>query len=290
MATVGPRSLLEAQLMKYLAANAVQKPSAPVLPAKISLSNAMKLSLGKAMNAGQLSTLDVPDFVPSPWSSDAPGFVPTNFSADEPAFVSMCGPPPGLEDGVACTAKEEHESDGGSTDDAGSRSGFTAAESWLGDESDISSIPAMIPGPVCSYQALSAALSLGQQLSQQAYLPEPQPCKVAVTQPDQLESIDADVQVSAARRPCKKKRRNCVKIIDYLLASYQQDQALLTDIAAKLASESNYMRCLCLKYMIPIETETDLTKVELPQYIQDMWTHVSPIPDRSGFGCKETDS
>eukprot|EP00930_Biecheleria_cincta_P019468 TRINITY_DN1484_c0_g3_i1.p1 TRINITY_DN1484_c0_g3~~TRINITY_DN1484_c0_g3_i1.p1 ORF type:complete len:243 (-),score=46.62 TRINITY_DN1484_c0_g3_i1:523-1251(-) len=60
---------------------------------------AVKISVSKAIDAGQISKVRVPDFVPPVLSADAPGFVPMNFAAAEPAFVPMVSPPPGLQDG-----------------------------------------------------------------------------------------------------------------------------------------------------------------------------------------------
>eukprot|EP00930_Biecheleria_cincta_P019467 TRINITY_DN1484_c0_g2_i1.p1 TRINITY_DN1484_c0_g2~~TRINITY_DN1484_c0_g2_i1.p1 ORF type:complete len:238 (-),score=42.52 TRINITY_DN1484_c0_g2_i1:577-1290(-) len=58
---------------------------------------AVKIFVGKAIDAGQTSKVRMRDFVPPPLSADAPGFFPMNFAAEEPAFVSMVSPPPGLQ-------------------------------------------------------------------------------------------------------------------------------------------------------------------------------------------------
>lgn len=266
------------QWTNYVAPGPVKQPVLPVLPAKIALSPAMKVSLGKAVDAGHLSGIDLPDFVQSPLSNEMKGYIPINFVAEEPAFVSTLSnfaPPPGLQ---PYNPKEENESDGGSTDDIGSVS-MTSAESWLGDvQSDMSSVPVnsyFAPCPVSSYQSLAAAISLCQQHQQLSFQNACVPDSKACADAEQVASVEEDVHIPG-RRPCKKKRRNCVKIIEYLLCAYQKDEDTMSKIASKLASESTYMRCLCLKHMIPVLPEEDIEDVVVPQHIQDLWTQVSP--------------
>jgi len=86
---------------------------------------ATKISVSKAIDAGQTSYVHVPDFVPPSFGADTPGFVPLNFAAEEPAFVPMLLPPPGLQDckayyrswGYPSLPHDENESDSSSTED-----------------------------------------------------------------------------------------------------------------------------------------------------------------------------
>eukprot|EP00930_Biecheleria_cincta_P076359 TRINITY_DN63578_c0_g1_i1.p1 TRINITY_DN63578_c0_g1~~TRINITY_DN63578_c0_g1_i1.p1 ORF type:complete len:220 (-),score=40.80 TRINITY_DN63578_c0_g1_i1:167-826(-) len=80
-------------------------------------------------------------------------------------------------------------------------------------------------------------------------------------------------QVTHGRRPAKKSRRLCSKIIDSLIASYHHDEVVLSNIAWSLAEQHGYFRSLCLKHEIP-RVHQDAGCVfpcELPENVQLLW-------------------
>eukprot|EP00930_Biecheleria_cincta_P019340 TRINITY_DN14787_c1_g1_i1.p1 TRINITY_DN14787_c1_g1~~TRINITY_DN14787_c1_g1_i1.p1 ORF type:complete len:211 (+),score=42.54 TRINITY_DN14787_c1_g1_i1:93-725(+) len=80
--------------------------------------------------------------------------------------------------------------------------------------------------------------------------------------------------VPLGRRPAKKTRRLCSKIIDSLFACYQDDEVTLSKVAWSLAAQHGYIRGLCLKYKIP-QVWQGAADVQMPTEIQSLWNQVS---------------
>eukprot|EP00930_Biecheleria_cincta_P080273 TRINITY_DN6843_c0_g1_i2.p1 TRINITY_DN6843_c0_g1~~TRINITY_DN6843_c0_g1_i2.p1 ORF type:complete len:214 (+),score=32.07 TRINITY_DN6843_c0_g1_i2:46-687(+) len=82
-------------------------------------------------------------------------------------------------------------------------------------------------------------------------------------------------------RPCKKIRLMCHKIIERVIELYQHDQASMSKVAWKLASENGYMRGLCVKHKIPMQAGKDLLNFELPQPFRCLSADACTRLDRS---------
>eukprot|EP00930_Biecheleria_cincta_P041735 TRINITY_DN28661_c0_g2_i1.p1 TRINITY_DN28661_c0_g2~~TRINITY_DN28661_c0_g2_i1.p1 ORF type:complete len:225 (-),score=27.80 TRINITY_DN28661_c0_g2_i1:268-942(-) len=125
--------------------------------------------------------------------------------------------------------------------------------------------------------------SRSRQKSQNACSPAIDPSNDVVTQPSQFASEESVTAIDAeehmhkqpGRRPCKKYRLICQRIMEYLLALDDHDKDLMCCIASKLAAESSYMRGLCFKHKIPMQAERDLLKFKVPKRVRFLWAQVS---------------
>lgn len=84
---------------------------------------------------------------------------------------------------------------------------------------------------------------------------------------------DVEGNKRTQRRPSKKIRIICNKIVEAIMEAYANDPARLRLAASIFCSQSSYIRGLCCKYRIPISTDLaeEITNFQLPQHIIDLW-------------------
>lgn len=81
------------------------------------------------------------------------------------------------------------------------------------------------------------------------------------------------------RRPSKKIRIICNKIVEAIMEAYANDPVGLRLAASIFCTQSSYIRGLCCKYRIPIclNPSEEIGNFQLPQHILDLWKRsISP--------------
>eukprot|EP00930_Biecheleria_cincta_P047409 TRINITY_DN3285_c0_g2_i1.p1 TRINITY_DN3285_c0_g2~~TRINITY_DN3285_c0_g2_i1.p1 ORF type:complete len:215 (+),score=27.95 TRINITY_DN3285_c0_g2_i1:123-767(+) len=78
------------------------------------------------------------------------------------------------------------------------------------------------------------------------------------------------------RRPTKRTRLLCTRIVEHVIKFYSHDKVMMARVASALASQSSYMRGLCLKHRIPMtepeaEVDNHVFYQNVPCVIQNWW-------------------
>eukprot|EP00930_Biecheleria_cincta_P050097 TRINITY_DN3527_c0_g3_i1.p1 TRINITY_DN3527_c0_g3~~TRINITY_DN3527_c0_g3_i1.p1 ORF type:complete len:332 (-),score=43.30 TRINITY_DN3527_c0_g3_i1:166-1161(-) len=94
-----------------------------------------------------------------------------------------------------------------------------------------------------------------------------------------LSQRDVEGNKRTQRRPSKKIRIICNKIVEAIMEAYANDPVRLRLAASVFCSQSSYIRGLCCKYRIPISHDPaeEIIDFQLPQHILDLWKRsISP--------------